>query len=221
MMTSGCEDDANMMQGRINAAKEAHSFFRKVGQPGKEKREKEEWPVTCFLSHLQIPFDSCELKVEPEEPVDVAFRGARFQNKEILDKGRRRTDEYKAAVQKAEHAESANDLLEFNPLVKRCTEQVGDRIVAEVAALDQKKNKKKIYAPSVCVGMDLLFYFNLQGVYVVGDMAPKKAMQADQLRKWRSVSVVSSDFAFVLYASDSAPDFLRSAVGTIHRNRLG
>lgn len=204
------------MQERIDAAKEAHSFFLKAGRPGKEKIEKEEWPVTYLLSHLQIAFDSSELVVEPEEPVDVAFRNARFQNKEILDKGRKRTDEYREAIRRAERAERPEDLHESYTPVKMCVEQVGDRVVAEVAAL----NEEMKYAPSECVRLDLLFYFNLQNVHVVGDVVSKKAMQSEQLRKWRSVSVFSHDFAFVLFASESAPDFLRSAVGTIHRNRL-
>jgi len=213
-MNAEYEDDGNMMQERIDAVKEAHRFFSKAGKSGKEKSEKEEWPVTCFLSHLQIPFDSGELVVEPGEPVDVTFRDARFQNKEIIDGGRKRTDEYREAVQKAERAASTRDLLEYYTPIKIAVAQVGERVVAETTKL----NEKKKYAPSECMRLDLLFYFNLQGVHVVGDAVPEKAMQSDQLRKWRSVSVFSSDFAYVLFASESAPDFLRSAMGTIHRN---
>lgn len=82
----------------VRALKESLTFFS-----NKEKLNREKWVVRKLLRALRINFEETEL-MEAEEPVDVSFRDAGFQVKEIMDEGRRRTDEFKAALKRAETA---------------------------------------------------------------------------------------------------------------------
>ena len=76
------------------------SFFS-----NQNKWEREKWVVKRLLSSLRISHDESELKQPPErEAVDVGFRGARFQVKELIqisyETGRRRHAEYKELLVK-------------------------------------------------------------------------------------------------------------------------
>jgi Protein of unknown function (DUF1780). len=90
-----CDSDLDWKEDRIRALKESLAFFS-----NKEKLSREKWVVRRLLRALHIDFAEEEM-AGAEEPVDVLFRDAKFQVKEILDEGRRRTDEFKAKTRKS------------------------------------------------------------------------------------------------------------------------
>lgn len=51
----------------------------------KKKADREYWIVNEFLTNLNIKFDCVEIQKGKTEPVNVIFRRANFQTKEILD----------------------------------------------------------------------------------------------------------------------------------------
>jgi len=208
-MDGECETDANASRERIEAAKENRRFFSNSGKPDRER-----WCVLRFLKHLQIPFDDGEVLVGREEPVDMAFREARFQVKEILDPDRRRTDEYREAEEKARRGDEMLDVCEPHTHMPVSLVEVVDQVIQEAARWSGK------YASGEYLQLDLLIYYNVQYRHVCGDAVPERITQNADVSKWRSVAVVSDDFAFVLSALPSAPEFVRSAQGPVHRDGI-
>jgi len=203
-----CETtESNFVKKHVDAIKESIHFFSNDC-----KSDREIWVVRHFLSQLCIEFSNEEIYVSSDEPIDVVYSDARFQVKEIVDKGRKRHDEYRESLQKAEAATSASDLLEpYRPQKIGCSDIVP--IVAEQASRWKQK-----YGPSECMSTDLLFYFNLQDIHIVGDIFPAVDLFSSKMAAWRSVSVYTGDCALVLHVSQSAPSFLKTAKGKVHRN---
>lgn len=89
--------EGDFIKGRVEAIKEARHFFSNAC-----KKEREVWVVAHFLSQLHIKAPKGEIQPSSDEPADVVYREARFQVKEILDEGRKRGDEYKESLRKAD-----------------------------------------------------------------------------------------------------------------------
>ena len=185
---------------RIRALKESLAFFS-----NKEKLNREKWTVCRLLRALGIDFNEKELNAA-EEPVDVAFRDMRFQEKEIVDKNRRRTDEYKKALEIAEAAQNYSELLEmydpidisFSEVVQECYEYANNLLL------------KSKYGTHECKNIDLLCYFNLVNHFIV----PPTQFEIKEL-EFRSFSIVSNRYCVVAYANEDAPTILRNNVGII------
>lgn len=141
---------------------------------------------------------------EAEEPVDVAFRDIRFQVKEILDQGRRRTDEFKTKLEAAKSARDYSELLEhYTPIDISFSEIIGRCYSYAETLLSQSK-----YGPHECKNIDLLCYFNWLDHHVVPQAeVPNKEVG------FRSLSVVSNRYCAIAYASRNAPALLRDNVG--------
>ena len=199
--------DSDFIKGRVDAIKEAIHFISNDC-----KSDREVWIVRHFLSQLCIDFSNEEIHASSDEPFDVVYCDAKFQVKEIYDKGRKRGDEYKESLRKAETATSASDLLEhYSPQKITCDDVA--IIVAKLASVWQQK-----YGPSECMSIDLLFYFNLQDIHIVGNVLTDVDAYSSKMAAWRSVSVFLGDCAFVLHVSEKAPGFLKTAKGKVHRN---
>ena len=76
------------------------------------KPERERAVCRAFLRCLGIPFADEEIIASSTEPVDVSFRDARFQIREVMEKGRRRGDEWKHKQARWNRAQSAADVTE-------------------------------------------------------------------------------------------------------------
>ena len=199
--------ESDFIKERVDAIKETIHFISNDC-----KSEREVWVVRHFLSQLCIDFSNEEIHASSDEPVDVVYCDAKFQVKEIYDKGRKRGDEYKESLRKAKIAISASDLFEpYSPQKMICDDVAS--IVAKLASVWQQK-----YGPSECMSTDLLFYFNLQDIHVVGDEVTDVDSYSSKMAAWRSVSVFLGDCAFVLHVSEKAPGFLKTAKGKVHRN---
>jgi len=199
--------ESDFIKERVDAIKEAIHFFSNDCQT-----DTEVWVVRHFLSQLRIEFSDDEIIPSSDEPADVVYCDARFQVKEIMDKDRKRGDEYRESLRKAEAATSASELLEhYQP------QKVTYADIVPIVAKDASKWQKK-YGPSERISTDLLFYFNLQDISIVGDKFPDVAPYSSKMAVWRSVSLASNDCALVLHVSESAPSFLKTAEGKVHRN---
>ena len=171
----------------------------------KEKLNREKWVVNRLLSALQIDFKQEEINGS-EEPADVSFREANFQVKEVLDEGRRRTDEYKAKLEKVKTAKSYSDLLEhyspedisFSEVVAHCLSYVEN---LESNCKYGKREQKKL---------DLLVCFNWHNYHIV-----KPTEIQSKILGFRSLSVVSNRYCAVVYANESAPLFLKVNIGKV------
>jgi len=199
--------ESDFIKERVDAIKETIHFISNDC-----KSEREVWVVRHFLSQLCIDFSNEEIHASSDEPVDVVYCDAKFQVKEIYDKGRKRGDEYKESLRKAKIAISASDLFEpYSPQKMICDDVAS--IVAKLASVWQQK-----YGPSECMSTDLLFYFNLQDIHIVGNVLTDVDAYSSEMAAWRSVSVFLGDCAFVLHVSEKAPGFLKTAKGKVHRN---
>lgn len=183
----------------IASRKRALFFFS-----NENKLEREKYLVRQLLEGIEVDFQECEL-LQAEEPVDIAFRDCNFQVKEILSEGRRRYDEFRESLEKAEKAESWQDLLEeYTPL---------ELPVSEIVKLTLERAESlagRKYGLAEMAVLDLLCYCNLGEVCeVVSEFnLPCHA-------PFRSISIVSNRFRMVIYASDEAPAILASAVGVL------
>lgn len=99
-----------------------------------------EWHVAVdFLTNLHFGVDESEVFTLDVDPPDVIFRDARFEVKEILDPGRRRHDEVKAAKlhAKANQGKSVRGVMfateDLTPA------DVGVLVMAELDRLDDKR----------------------------------------------------------------------------------
>lgn len=199
-------DRQKFLEEQRKALEESIEFFSNSRKP-----ERELWVAKLFITNLNVSFSNQEVRSAQQDPPDVVFRNAQFEIKEILDPGRRRHDEYKQALARANQAEDPTDLLEtFTPRGISLKEVV-DLISDEVAALEQK------YPPEVRKKLDLLFYVNLQ--HVIGLLEePSPTFDMLSSAGWRSVSFVKGNWSCILFAAPEAPVFLRGKIGTVsHR----
>jgi hypothetical protein len=115
---------------------------------------------------MQIETTSDEIRFSQDEPPDIVFRDYRFEIKEILDNGRKRTEEYKASLAKAEKANYASSLLEHCTPIKLPIES------ALALVLGKMKQWSVKYSTSARQDLDLLIYLNLQGTTIIGGAFP-------------------------------------------------
>lgn len=193
---------------RIESLKESIHFFSNALKP-----ERERWVVNKLLDYIRVERNEDEVISTTDEPIDVKFRDACFQLKEIPDEGRKRDAEYKEFLYVAERAEKTEDLFEqYTPVNLKIDDVL-------VIVFDRVKKWSKKYPPQVRKTLDLLFYLNLQDVYIqfVGHELPKVNIDHKYHKSWRSVSVVENECAFVICANEDAPDFIKKAVGKIFK----
>lgn len=177
-------------------AQDASSLFSNIGQELQERTV-----VAGLLRILGIDFRENEIIKHGSEPIDVRFRGARFQVTEILDEGRPRNLEIKQRAERVSRAKGLKDLLEPGTISSRVI--ASDELVAIVSARTQEKARK--YGGK-CRDVDLLIYVNLQGRH--SPSGPFQAYAEEVFVGWRSVSVVMERFAIILWAAADAPPFL-------------
>ncbi len=174
--------------------------------------ERDRWTCEELLTNLGVEFSAEEIQRPSDDPPDVVFRDARFEMKEITDPGRRRHDEFKAALVHAEAASHPRELLK--PYTPK------DIDPAAVAALVQERiaELEHKYEPQFRATLDLVLYVNLvEHTLTVGPM-PLPADFAGC--GWRSASAVFGWGGLVFHTAEDAPEFLRSRVGTLTQRKF-
>jgi len=175
-----------------------------------KRQERELWVANEFLINLGVTFSSSELQAVENDPPDVRFREAEFEIKEILDPGRRRHAEYKAALEHAKKTLSIDQLLEpYHPR---------DITYSEIYNLVEAAVGKYIskYPVSVWENMDLLFYVNLEDTraYIKHDLPEQSEITRSG---FRSVSFVAGYLSGVLMARNGVPEFLSGKTPRVER----
>lgn len=127
-------DEREVIDAVQRAREEDLRFFSSLAKP-----ERERWVASDFLTKLGVTFNEEEL-VSPAQnddiEVDVRFRDARFQIKEITEPGLRRTAELKASLMRAKRATHHGDLIE--PAVAH------DIVLSNVTALGRNSSYCRI-----------------------------------------------------------------------------
>ena len=184
-------------------------FFSEQGRPEREKASVQE-----FLKYLGVQFRDDELILPPQDDdVDVRFRGARIQNVERMEPGRRRHDEVRRMAERVRPAHDVSAL----EIPRRDSVPMGTaELVREVVRALERKSKKTTNRGS----LDALVYMNLSGrhLYPAPDVIEDDTTGVAQLG-WRSVSVLWPPYAVVLSAQQAAPSFIRAKARTVIRYR--
>lgn len=159
------------------------------------KPERERWVVREFLLTLGIDASEREMISPPEaDPVDVQFRDARFQVKEIYDPTERRQAELKDDLRRAETAKHLSDL--FGELIVR------DKHYVDVYPLIVEFADDPRYI-TTRAGIDLLFYVTRVDATINLPMEVPSVIQS-----WRSVSCLFGPRPVILAVQPDGPSFL-------------
>ena len=201
-------EDEEFLEDRRRALKESVEYFST-----QNKQECERWVCIEFLKNLAITFDETEALSPDDDPPDVVFRDARFEIKDVLDPGRRRHAEYKAAFKKALETSNPQVLVgQFTTHAIITPLQVGNHILTELEKFTSH------YAPSVRARLDLLFYVNLQKHFL--EVGPMPETNTFVPFGWRSISVLLGWGALVFFAAPDAPSILHSKVGIVTQRKF-
>jgi len=200
-MSHDPDADEEFLEALRRGLRESVAFW----SPDK-KLERETYTAQTLLRHLGVEHSEAEITPEPAEPPDMNFRDARFDIKEMLDHDRKRHDEYRKKLEKALTAKTPGELMEQYTPQDLTFQEIGDRVMPIL------RDAATHYAPKVIEQLDLLVYVNLLKRIVDLDSPVPDSSHFSQFG-WRSISIVNSSVACVLYARPDAPAFLRSHVG--------
>jgi len=202
-------EDEELLAHLTKSAKENFELFT---NSSKEKRER--WVVEEFLSISRIRFAKNELhSPEQESKVDVYFRDAKFQIKEITDPNFKRGKFYKDEYHSYKNASSINGVSfvsegHDSPKITN----MYDLVLEQAKKLADDARYKGLKGK-----LDLMIYVTrprsslIQSSEINGN---------DYLSMgWRSVSCLNSKQAVVLFSSKDAPDFLKNISGKINKNK--
>jgi len=197
-------DDSYLEELRANAA-DARSL---MSNPRKSARER--MVVRALLRCLGVAFEDGEIVAGGNEPVDVEFRAARFQIRDILG-GRKRGKESVDRERLYHDAKTIDDVM--TPFTVS-TAIPFDRAAEMVA--DALTEKSRRYGPRVCGTLDAVVYLDLGSshLYPAEPRDALEALAAIGRQAWRSVSMLAVPYGLVLTANAEAPDFLRARLGS-------
>jgi hypothetical protein len=187
-------EDREIIESFRRAREEQVRFFSNAAKP-----ERERWVVHEFLKTLAISLSEDELYSPKEsDDVDVVFRDANFQVKEIPEPDCRRSSEVREDLKRAETATQPMDL--FGPLVAK------DIIYEDAFPQIQTYARDHRYSPTSRAKLDLLVYVTHHH-----SVLNRAAQPADlSTLGWRSISCLFGPHAYVLVAAKNAPLFLRA-----------
>ncbi|MCA1576385.1 MAG: DUF1780 domain-containing protein [Acidobacteria bacterium] len=192
-------DEREILDVLENAAWDNVKYFSNAN-----KDQRERWVVSKFLSILNVEYREEEIRsLAQHSKVDVCFRGASFQIKELTDPDLRRGKMYKDAYASIKAAKSLDevsligDVQDVPPIANMY------ELVLEMA---KELAGGKSYSPSKGQ-LDLLIYVTRTRASLIHpDEITDEAFSG---LGWRSVSFVNEKQAGVLFSSPSAADFLK------------
>lgn len=186
--------DREIIESLRRAREEEVRFFSNAAKP-----ERERWVVHEFLKTLSISLSKDELYSPKEsDDVDVVFRDANFQVKELPEPDCRRSSEVLEDLKRAETANHPTEL--FGPLVAK------DIVFEDAYPFIQIYARDHRYPSSSRSKLDLLVY--VTHPHAVLD---RKSQPSDlSTLGWRSISCLFGTHAYVLVAAKNAPPFLRA-----------
>lgn len=189
--------DAQYLQKLREHAKESIAFFSNQHKP-----ERERCVVRAFFRCLGVSFTEKDLLVNQPEPVDVAALSGRFQVTEVLPPGSRRHQQYRERLEKLNEVSSIEEL--FEPWRNSKPVSWGDVVTVVLERLSHK---------TAYADIDALAYIDLEQTFL--DISSAKPSFTDITKLgWRSVSIVYIPYSVVMSATNNAPSFLKSVVGS-------
>jgi hypothetical protein len=189
--------DAQYLQKLREDAKESIAFFSNQNKP-----ERERCVVRAFFRCLGVSFLEKDLLINQPEPIDVAALGGRFQVTEVLPPGSRRHQEYRERFEKLNKVSSIEEL--FEPGQNSKPVPWGNVVALVLERLSHKTAHADI---------DSLVYIDLGQTFFDVRSAKPGFSEIAKLG-WRSVSVVHIPYSVVMSATNNAPSFLTSLVGS-------
>jgi hypothetical protein len=167
-------------------------FFSNAAKP-----ERERWVVNEFLKTLAISFSNHELISQDESnDVDVVFREANFQIKELTEPDCRRSSEVRDDLKRAETATTPTEL--FGPMfVTNIVYE--DAYPAILRFADDRR-----YPLAARAKLDLLVYVTYHHAVLNRTTQPSELSNLG----WRSISCLFGPHAYVLVTTNDAPAFL-------------
>jgi len=198
-MASRRSDEQHLQAVRVGLARSIE-FFASRNRP-----ERERWVAREFVRNLNVRARESSFVSPADDPPDVLYRGCRFEVKEVLDPGRRRHQEYRDELAKANAATNSSDLLKSYTPKEISPAEVGKLVLGQVQALSRK------YEPTLKRSLDLLVYVNLLEHTLDGEDMP--AFEEFSGRGWRSISALIGRCSIVFYAGRGAPRLLRRGQG--------
>jgi hypothetical protein len=191
-------NDSEILKHLEKSAREDVKYF---ANPNKEERER--WVVSEFLSALDVDFHEAEIiSLEQDNKVDVCFRSAQFQIKELTDPNLRRGKMYKDALNSIIAATSLEEVSLISdvrdlPPVANMYELILD-MASELANSEKYMDLKN--------EIDLLIYVTRTRASLIQSHELKR--EKFSALGWRSISCVNSKQAVVLHSSQTAPKFI-------------
>jgi hypothetical protein len=177
------------------------------------KPERERAVCRAFLRSIGVRFVEGEIKAPCREPIDVSFRDARFQVRELMEVGRRRGDEWKQRQTRWNNARSMAGLLA--PVMYPTPMTRSELVEAVSDALEAKSGR---YGVSSCYKLDALVYVNLTDTRVLKRRSAAQDLDRLNAQGWRSVSIVFPPYGIVLVARRTAPQFLLEVAGKVRKS---
>jgi hypothetical protein len=199
-------DDMELLKHLKESAKDDFDYF---SNPNKPLRER--WVASEFISKINIVCKDDEFgSPEQDSKIDVTFRDAKFQIKEITDETLRRGKILKGEYESLEKANSLDD-----PMFESDAEDIPP--VSNMYDLVLQKTEYLSNLPKYIKEkreLDLLIYVTRTRATLIqeGEIDSNEFLNLG----WRSVSCLNSKQAMVLFSSQNAPDFLQQALGTIN-----
>lgn len=198
--------------------KEELEYIRCLTDHGKEtvrflsnanKADRERIVCAAFLRSLGVDFSVEHLVpvAQKMSPPDVKFGTARFEVCEVLDKRRKRHYEARSRVDCLRRAKTIEDT--YLPVRAKTPLLYPEVFTLVTNELARKANR---YGRKVCSELDALICVHLLNRYLDPNSSPPR--YANLLAQgWRSVSFFHLPYSHVIYAAESAPDFLRHFAG--------
>jgi hypothetical protein len=177
----------------------------------KNRSNREKMIARAFLRCAGVKFSESELSVGPEEPVDISFRSARFQIKQLL--GQRKPGAVaRERLQRYQAAKSIGDVMDpWKSSEPQSFLELSREVTKSLSGYATK------YGIKGAANLDALVHVALSDRHLYPPHFKLDPVTADALQRqgWRSVSIVAIPYSSVLVAVDDCPKFLRDKVGQI------
>lgn len=197
-------DDSDYLRLLTTQAEQANALLSNA-----RKWERERWVCQRLLQGLNIAHSPDECLPVSQEPPDVRFREANFEVFFVLDEGRRLNDEWREELQRRRSAFSLSQLVRREARPKRIR---APELLARLGPTLRKKAHNYRERGLNLGELDMVAFASLKREVL--NLNSHFPPPTEYLRQgWRSLSLVGPNFARVLFAHPSAPDFLRAHLG--------
>jgi len=192
-------DEKQLLSSLIIMAEDTVDFLTQA-----RKWERECWVCSEFVKALDVNVSPNDLVKPSSEPPDVIVNGANFEVYIVMERYRRLNADWKNKVLKYRNAQVLQELLQpYSPPQKISAEQILEFLMPTLLNKHHKYSKRQVPLGEI----DVLAYVNLENFIL--DLETTCPLPFEfQKQGWRSVSIFGNSYCRVLYAGESAPDFL-------------